>query len=127
MAFLLDTHVFLWYINGDEVLNEKIKNVINDNSLERYVSIVSLWEISIKMSINKLKLTHDFEALDGYLKANNLKLLSVRFEHLIELKNLPHHYSDPFDRLLIAQASFENLTIISADRHFKAYPVRVTW
>jgi PIN domain nuclease of toxin-antitoxin system len=127
MAFLLDTHVFLWYINGDQVLNENIKNTINDNSLERYVSIASLWEISIKISINKLKLTHNFETLDGYLKANKLKLLALKFDHLIGLKNLPHHHNDPFDRLLISQAIAENLTIISADRHFNSYPVNILW
>lgn len=127
MGFLIDTHVFLWYINGDPILNGKIKDIINDNSLERYVSIVSLWEIAIKMNINKLRLSHDFDALDGYLKANNLRLLPVKFEHLVKLKDLPHHHNDPFDRLLIAQAISENLSVISADRHFAAYPAEVIW
>jgi PIN domain nuclease of toxin-antitoxin system len=127
MAYLIDTHAFLWYIDGNPHLSEEAKAVIDNRESSRYISISSLWEIAIKESLGKLALTKPFETLQEYVIANNFVLLSVAFNHLLQLKELPHHHKDPFDRLLISQAITENLSIISADQHFKAYPVNVIW
>jgi PIN domain nuclease of toxin-antitoxin system len=91
------------------------------------LSIVSLWEIAIKINLNKLTLGVAFEEFQDYLIINNFEILNLEFSHLKKISILSHHHKDPFDRLLIAQAISENLTIISADRHFDAYPVNVIW
>lgn len=127
MNYLLDTHAFLWFIDGNPILSAKTKKAIQNPELMKFVSIVSLWEIAIKTSKNKLILTLPFEALPEYVNANGFVLLPIKTKHLFQLKELIYHHGDPFDRLLIAQAITEDLTIISADKEFEAYPVRVDW
>lgn len=127
MSYLLDTHAFLWYIDGSEELSDSAKNIIQDSSIEKFVSIASLWEISIKISLNKLTLSLDFDTLPRFIQHNKFNNLLIEFNHLQQLSLLPHHHRDPFDRLLISQAITENFTIISADQHFKAYPVVTIW
>jgi PIN domain nuclease of toxin-antitoxin system len=91
------------------------------------VSIASLWEISIKASIGKLELRIELTQLTDFLTDNKIDLLPIRIEHLEKLQNLPFHHRDPFDRLLIAQALTENLTLISRDSLFSLYNVPLHW
>jgi PIN domain nuclease of toxin-antitoxin system len=127
MSYLLDTHAFLWYVDGKSNLPLKVKEIIQNPDFKKFVSIASLWEIAIKTSKDKLILTRPFETLPEYMKVNEFISLPIKAEHLFQIKELPHHHGDPFDRLLIAQAITENMTIISADQQFKAYPVNVIW
>ncbi len=127
MNYLLDTHIFLWYIDGNSNLSSTAKSIIEDTQFVKFVSIASFWELAIKSSINKLILDKPIETLPKYMIKNRLLLLSIDYKHLIRLKTLPQHHKDPFDRLLIAQAITENLTVISADQYFKAYPINVIW
>lgn len=127
MAYLIDTHVFLWYIDGSPNLSERAKTLIDSTYEGKYLSVASLWGIAIKQSLNKLSLTKPFDKLLHFATVNNISLLPIEFDQLLQLKNLPLHHKDPFDRLIIAQAITENLSIISADRHFKAYPLNVIW
>ncbi len=127
MNYLLDTHAFLWYVDGNPMLPLGIRRVIKNSETAKFVSIASLWEIAIKTGKEKLALTRPFETLPEYIEVNNFILLPIQPKHLFDLKELPHHHGDPFDRLIIAQAITENLTIISADRQFKDYPVEVIW
>lgn len=127
MDYLLDTHTFLWYIDGKSNLSTDAINFIENKRNAKYLSIASLWEISIKLNQDKLSLTQPFESLPTYMTINNFNLLPIYHKHLSGLIDLPYHHKDPFDRLLIAQAIAENLIIISADRHFIQYPVSVIW
>ncbi len=127
MAYLIDTHAFLCYVDGNPNLSEKARSVLENTGWVKCLSISSLWEIAIKESLNKLVLTKPYETLSEYITANNIVLLPVAFSHLLQLRKLPHHHKDPFDRLMIAQAITEDLAIISKDQHFKSYSINVIW
>ncbi|HEY4194057.1 MAG TPA: type II toxin-antitoxin system VapC family toxin [Mucilaginibacter sp.] len=127
MRILIDTHILIWYLNGDNTLPSNLLAIIENEQNQIIVSTISLWEITIKISSGKLELTKTLAEIEKYLAGKELQLLHIGFDALIKLKDLPYYHRDPFDRLLIAQAISENLTIISADRHFEAYLVEVIW
>lgn len=127
MPTLLDTHAFIWFYVGDERLPSTVKELIADSTSACYVSIASLWEISIKASIGKLELRIELSQLTDFLTDNKIELLPIKIEHLEQLQTLPFHHRDPFDRLLIAQALTENLTLISRDSLFAQYNVPLHW
>ncbi|WP_413669267.1 type II toxin-antitoxin system VapC family toxin [Mucilaginibacter sp. Mucisp86] len=127
MSLLLDTHALIWFTEGSNRLSTMAKTQIEGRWESNFVSIVSLWEIVIKTSKTKLEIKKSFVEINQFLLINNIHILDVKIDHLNTLLILPHHHGDPFDRLIISQAISENLTIISADQHFKAYPVSVLW
>ncbi|HEY8781987.1 MAG TPA: type II toxin-antitoxin system VapC family toxin [Mucilaginibacter sp.] len=127
MRFLIDTHVLIWYLDGNKRLPGKIRDLINDGDNLIVISIASLWEFAIKISLKKIDTKINLPDIEAYLIEREFNLLSISFKHLNALSALPTHHGDPFDRLLIAQALTEDLTIISADKEFQAYPVRVIW
>jgi PIN domain nuclease of toxin-antitoxin system len=127
MRFLLDTHTFIWFIEGSDKLPVKLVKEIKDTSNDCYVSIASLWEIAIKMSTGKLKLEltlNDLETGIGILK---LQILPLSFNHINKVHELDYHHRDPFDRMIIAQSITEDLTIISKDKNFSLYPIKLLW
>lgn len=124
MKLLLDTHTFLWFIEGDLNLSNTARNLIEDESNQRFLSIVSLWEISIKISLNKLALQMSFtDLVSQQVYGNAIELLAIQAAHLDELAQIPFHHKDPFDRLIIAQSIVENMAVISKDTAFTRYPV----
>ena len=125
MKVLLDTHVLLWFQANDPALPMKARKIIESKGNDCVVSIVSLWEISIKHSIGKLPLRMPLSAFFNTISAADLRTLPLLREHLLELPELPHHHRDPFDRILIAQANYEGMHILTADKHFKAYDVKL--
>jgi len=128
MRLLLDTHAFLWFINGDDNLSQHSKLLIQDVNNEVLISIATLWEISIKNSLNKLELAQPFEVLiPRELADNEFTVLPITVEHLIQLGKLPFHHRDPFDRILIAQSLCEQLPIVSKDSQFYNYPLEIIW
>lgn len=128
MALLLDTHAFLWFIDDDPRLGLEAAERISDSDARVLVSVVSLWEIVIKLGTGKLTLERSIEDLwPESLAANRFEALHVTPEHVLALTPLPLHHRDPFDRLLIAQAISEGLPIISADAAFDAYSVERIW
>jgi PIN domain nuclease of toxin-antitoxin system len=128
MEYLLDTHAFLWFINGDEQISQKAKDAISDPDAIKYISIISLWEIAIKLNLGKLKLDFPFEDLRKQVTLNGFDLLPLTFEHTLELTNLDLHHRDPFDRIIISQALAEGLTLISKDGNFEKYSdLRLLW
>ena len=127
MANLLDTHTFIWFIEGDKLLSDKALSAINDGADFNFVSIASIWEIAIKLNIEKLKLQTSFLGIQKKMDENGFKLLPVNFEHTLILRDLPLHHRDPFDRMIIAQSITENLTIISKDKNFSLYPIKLLW
>jgi PIN domain nuclease of toxin-antitoxin system len=127
MKVLLDTQALLWFQSADSKLSDKARKIIDNSDNSCFVSIVSLWEMAIKVNLNKLNIDIGFDAFPEYLIAENFKILDIKPLHLKGLSKLYAHHKDPFDRLLIAQAITENLAIVSADRHFASYPVKVIW
>jgi PIN domain nuclease of toxin-antitoxin system len=127
MRLLIDTQSILWFESSDNKLPKPIKEIIENPNNECFVSIASLWEMAIKVSREKLNIEMGFENFPAYLLSKGFKILDIKPEHLTILIKLPFHHKDPFDRLIIAQAVLDNLTIISSDDYFSAYPVAVIW
>jgi PIN domain nuclease of toxin-antitoxin system len=128
MKLLLDTHTFLWFIEGDLNLGSTARNLIEEESNQRFLSIVSLWEISIKISLNKLVLQMSFtDLVSQQIHGNAIELLAIQAAHLDELAKIPFYHKDPFDRLIIAQSIVENMAVISKDTAFARYPVTLLW
>jgi PIN domain nuclease of toxin-antitoxin system len=127
MSFLLDTHTFLWFLEGNEKLSKKALVKMLDVNKKCYISIASLWEITIKLQLGKLELNFDFDELTEYLKRNQIQILPFHFNHLKVLSELPLHHRDPFDRIILSQAIAEKFTIISQDSSFKSYKAKLLW
>ncbi len=123
MKYLIDTHVFIWFIQNSPNLNQTIRDLIEDENTEIFISIVSLWEISIKNSIGKLQLVRGFPAMTDYLSDNSIEVIQLKFAHTVENNQLPFYHRDPFDRIIVAQAIVENIDFISADDAFDNYLV----
>jgi PIN domain nuclease of toxin-antitoxin system len=128
VALLLDTHTFLWFINNDPRLSPAAALRIGDADERVLLSVVSAWEIVIKMATGKLTLARPLPELwrDSILR-NDFEVLDVTADHVFALEPLPLHHRDPFDRLLIAQAVADGLELVSADTAFDAYPVTRVW
>ncbi|MFN5627892.1 MAG: type II toxin-antitoxin system VapC family toxin [Bacteroidota bacterium] len=127
MAFILDTHAFLWFVAGDKQLPESIKSKIIDINESCFLSVASLWEITIKNQIGKLTLGLSLEELFEYADRNRIEIIQISNEHLLTLSKLPGHHNDPFDRIIISQAIAENLTLVSKDKGFKKYKIKQQW
>jgi PIN domain nuclease of toxin-antitoxin system len=125
---LFDTHTFLWLDSNPEKLSPVALAACEDSNNELYLSVISIWEILIKTKIHRLQLQVPIkELIDVHQKENNLKLLSVELHHVYALELLPLHHKDPFDRLLMAQAISEQMSLISIDNKFHQYPVDIIW
>ncbi|MCK6512705.1 type II toxin-antitoxin system VapC family toxin [Myxococcota bacterium] len=128
MKLLLDTHAFLWFVSGDPRLPLHARSLIEDMSNERFLSVASLWEMTIKVSMGKLAISASLtDLIRDHVWSNAIDLLTIEADHLDVLRSLFFFHKDPFDRLLIAQAIAERMTILSVDQCFKAYPVEVRW
>ncbi len=127
MNYLIDTHALIWFLNGDNNLSDKAKMAIEDNEAINFISIASLWEIAIKISLGKLEPKTPFAKLSEQITNNGFQILPITFEDTLLLSSLPFHHRDPFDRILISQSFNNNLTIISKDRYFDAYQVALIW
>ena len=103
MKFLLDTHVLIWFLDGNLRLSSRARQLVEDENNEVFVSIVSLWEIAIKNSLGKLELAQPFEQMfPRQLQENSIEILDISVEHLNAVRILPFHHRDPFDRLILA-------------------------
>lgn len=128
MKYLLDTHTLLWFLQGDKKLSGKAQQLIDSPRNSKFLSIVSLWEIAVKVSLGKLVLDKPYERLfPEQLHFNRIQILNITVDSLIKLTTLPFHHRDPFDRLIIAQALVEDLPIIGADVAFDAYGISREW
>jgi len=120
VRLLLDTHALLWWLEDDPMLRTETRDAINDPESWVAVSAASAWEISIKQAVGKLRAP---SGLAATLEANSLIELPISLAHALRAGELPRHHGDPFDRMLVAQAELENLTIVTRDPHFAAYGV----
>ena len=128
MRLLLDTHALLWFLENDPQLSTSAKAAVEDAGNERWVSVASGWEMVIKADLGKLRLPLPFNDLfPGKLEALGFSILPIWPKHLHALQGMPRHHGDPFDRMLVAQAISEGLTVLGADSAFDAYRVTRLW
>ncbi len=128
MRLLLDTHTFIWFIAGNPELSDLAKSLIEEPENERLLSIASLWEIAIKTSLGRLNLNASIQQLvDNHVYGNAIALLPISPSCLDRLAKMAFYHKDPFDRLIIAQAMGEQLTIVSKDGLFGGYDVDCVW
>ena len=122
MILSLDTHVLLWWLADDARLSHTSRAAISDGTNLVFVSAAAAWEIVIKSALGKLDIPSNLEAA---LTANRFEPLPITIPHSLAVANLPHHHNDPFDRLLIAQAEVEGLTLVTGDEQIKKYDVAI--
>ncbi len=125
-SILLDTHAFIWLSEDDANLPKTLRDKI-ENTDRVFVSIVSFWEISIKLNIGKISLRDNFNDIESRFKATRFTLLPISIKDTIKLCQLPIYHKDPFDRLLIAQAINRSMIVVSRDIAFDAYEVQRLW
>jgi PIN domain nuclease of toxin-antitoxin system len=125
---LLDTHALLWFALDDARLSKSAASLIIDAANEKYVSPASYWEIAIKIGANKYTLSQPYETfMRAAIDMNGFRYLHIEPRHTARLTTLPHRHRDPFDRLLIAQAEVENMSIVRVDPQFDGYGVLRLW
>ena len=127
MKYLIDTHTLIWYVEDSPRLPSKAGKIIDCNENQKYLCSISLLEIAIKVSKGKLTLSVPFEEFLDKVENADLELLQIEDKYLKKLVDLPFHHKDPFDRLMIATALAENLTIITADGDIHKYDVPWIW
>ena len=128
MSYLLDTHCWLWLQMDPDRLSKRVLGLLGDPDHERVLSVASTWEIAIKFALGKLELpSPPSEYVPSRLQTSQTTSLPIQIVHALHVAELPSHHRDPFDRLLIAQAQVEKLTIVTADPKFAAYDVKILW
>ncbi len=128
MNLLLDSHIFIWWREEPAKLSPKAFSEISDANNNIFISVVTIWELQIKIALNRLTIKGGLEnAVKDEQQNNGFQILPVNLSHALNIENLPPHHSDPFDRLLISQAIVENMTLVSADKEFGKYQVNLLW
>ncbi len=128
MRLLLDTHAFIWWFGAQDKLSTHVLNLCQDPDNNLFLSITSIWEMQIKLQLGKLTLAKSLGAvIEDEQRVNQLEIMAIALEHVLALEKLPLYHKDPFDRLLIAQAIAEDVTLISGDHQLTRYPIKVIW
>lgn len=128
MKLLLDTHVFIWWINGSPRLSARCTEAVRDEASRVFVSLASVWEIAIKAGLKRFEVPRNMLAFVRHnLSFYDFTLLPIEMEHAVAVRHLPLHHHDPFDRMLIAQSRVEGMTLASSDRHFTTYGIDLVW
>lgn len=128
MNYVLDTHPFLWIVAEDGRLSRKAKRLFLDKSNNIFLSVASIWEMAIKISLGKLALDEPLATfIKNHVEGNDIKILEIQPRHVYPLEDLPFHHHDPFDRLIIAQCMAEGYSVICTDPAFDEYPVSRVW
>jgi len=125
---LVDSHIYVWAILNDHRLTPRARTILRAGENELFFSLVSLWELSIKIRNGKLRtITSSIAYLHDSLAANSIAVLPIDYQDLLALEQMDIHHKDPFDRILIAQAIHHGLAILSSDSDLRRYPVKVLW
>jgi PIN domain nuclease of toxin-antitoxin system len=127
MNYILDTHTVIWFLNGDDKLSIKSKKLIENQDNLKFVSIATIWEIAIKISLGKFKFDNGFKKFLDLIEDNGFEIIPISFDHALTVSTLDFIHRDPFDRLIISQAITDNLTIITKDEYIEKYDVQITW
>ncbi|MDR2884929.1 MAG: type II toxin-antitoxin system VapC family toxin [Deferribacteraceae bacterium] len=127
MRYLIDTHILIWFFESPSNLPLKIREEIRNNKNSVYLSSASLFEIAIKVSLGKLRLSVTFDEFLDRINGAEFEILHIRDEYLKYLINLPFIHKDPFDRLIISSALAEDLILITADENIHRYDISYLW
>jgi PIN domain nuclease of toxin-antitoxin system len=125
MNLLIDTHVLLWAVDNDPSLSPAARAAITDGHNIVFVSAATAWELAIKKALGKLQVPTDTYLEE--LRHHRFTPLDITTEHALTVETLPPHHADPFDRMLVAQAQVEKLTLVTRDARLQAYPVPIIW
>ena len=121
-SYLLDTHAFLWWLGDEAQLGAEARSEIADSANEIFVSAATAWEISLKRHIGKLEAPGDIE---DWIAGSGFSDLAIEVEHAVQAGGLPNHHKDPFDRMLVAQAQLEGITLVARDDEIAKYDVEI--
>ncbi len=121
-SYLIDTHIFIWWMENNKRLSKKLYDLLSNPQNQIFLSVVSIWEIVIKQSKNRLNISVDIEK---GVKISGFSTLPIEVTHALKIQELPIYHNDPFDRMIIAQAQIENLTLITNDPKIKKYKVKI--
>jgi len=127
MKYILDTQTIIWFSEGNKKISELCNKIITDINNICYISVASVWEMAVKIKINKLSLNISLNEFIEELQKQHFSFLKINFRHAASISELELHHRDPFDRIIIAQAKVENIPIISNDKKFDAYPITRIW
>ena len=128
MKLLLDTHAFVWWASNSAKLPVAVRAHCSDPTNTLVLSVVSVWEMQIKIQLGKLKVNRLLpDLVEHHRQVNQMQVLPISLEHVLTLDSLPAHHRDPFDQLLIAQAAVENVLLVSGDQVFSSYPIKLLW
>jgi PIN domain nuclease of toxin-antitoxin system len=128
VKILLDTHVFLWFVDDNPRLSEAARVLIEAEDSQPFLSMASLWEIAIKISLGKLQLGQPYESfVPQQLALNGIGILNISLEHVAAITSLAFHHRDPFDRLIAVQSKIEKMTLVSAEPSIDAYDIARIW
>jgi PIN domain nuclease of toxin-antitoxin system len=128
MDLVLDTHVFIWSYRAPESLSHNALQALSDPANNLFLSVASIWEIQIKIQIGKIEFDDPLsKILEEQQLVNGINFMPIEISHAQYLENLPFHHKDPFDRMLIAQALVEDMTIVGRDARFSDYGVKLLW
>jgi PIN domain nuclease of toxin-antitoxin system len=128
VRLLLDTHALLWWFSGDESLSQAARDAISDEEHAVYVSAASFWEITTKHRLGKLPMTGKIASdLEGAVREENFQGLPITPRHGLAAGTLPGPHKDPFDRMLIVQATLDDMVLVSNERVFDTYGIRRFW
>ena len=125
--YLLDTHTAIWFFDGNSTMSSTADQIIRDRTNRIYLSVISAWELTIKINIGKLRFPGDAAGFMQIAQSNDITIIPIETAHLTVLKELPLINRDPFDRLLIATALSEQMTLITADKNISVYDVPHVW
>lgn len=128
MRYLIDTVIWLWSVDSVDRINRRGMEILSSGSAQIYFSAATAWEVSIKAALGKLTLpSAPGNCIPAFTEKQGLRPLPVTYLHAVKVYDLPPHHRDPFDRLIIAQAITEKMTLLTADKVFAKYPVDVVW
>jgi PIN domain nuclease of toxin-antitoxin system len=128
VKLLLDTHAFIWLDSNPSRLSERVRSLLQDPNNTLLLSVVSIWEMQIKIQIEKLQISLSLaELVESQRQANMIEILPISLPHVLALDHLPLHHKDPFDRLMVAQANIESATLVSQDETLSRYSVQLIW
>lgn len=127
MKYILDTHTLIWFLQGNDALSRKAKSIIEETDSQKYVSIASIWEIAIKLGLEKIVLAKSLEDFLFDLSQTKIAILPIKLSHTLRVSTLEFFHKDPFDRLIIAQCIEENLEVLTRDPDFPSYDIVTHW
>lgn len=127
MRYLLDTHAILWFFLDSWQLSEVAAQIMQDLDAQKCISIASIWEFAIKLSIGKLQFDGGLPQFWRMVNENGIDILPITLPYLLSMSTLPFHHRDPFDRLIVASAKTDNLRILTADDNIRKYDVETLW